>query len=188
MIDEVKPISRIVAALLFAALCVLVVAIYVFGYTGEAATRAQVDDTQAQVAALDARIGQIAANGNKNNAAGGGGAWIAASTTGVAAASVQKLVGGIITGAGATLREVQIIEPDPDAPQSDGPTPVSAVFLVETTHPGLRQILMGIAAARPLLKTEKLSIEALPKPEGEGAEMPLRIEVQVTGYWVKVSA
>ena len=188
MIDEVKPISRIVAALLFAALVLLVLAIYVFGYIGEAATRAQIDDTNAEVAALDARIGQLNANGNKNDANGVRGTWIAASTTGVAAASVQKIVGGIIADAGATLREVQIIDPDPDAPQTDGPTPVSAVFLVETTHPGLRQILMGIAAARPLLKIEKLSIEALPKPSGEGAEMPLRIEVQVTGYWVKVSA
>lgn len=188
MIDDVKSISRLVAALLFAALCVLAVAVFAFAFREQAATRAAIAEMEAQAAALDVRLSQLGANGGKVTTDGAQSAWIAAPTSGVAAAAVQKIAGDVIAGTGGTVREVQVLDPDSEASDIGGPAPVSVVFLVETTHAGLRQILMGIEAAQPLLKTDKLSIEALPKPEGAGAEAPLRIEVRITGYWLKVHA
>ena len=129
-----------------------------------------------RLAALSARGAAPAASGP---------VWITARTMPLAAAAIQKVAGDIVAGAGGTVREVQVLQPDAQSAPAAGPLPVSAEFLLETTHAGLRRILMALAATQPVLATSALSIEALPASAGANAEVPLRVDVRITGYWQK---
>ena len=184
--DDIPRFPRLLAVLAFVGLCVLVVAVFAVGVVGRAATRAAAADDGRQIADFQSRLAVL--QGRKAGPATDAAAWIVAPTTAVAAAAIQKLAGNIVAAAGGTVREVQVLPPDDSQASQPGPVPVSADFLFETTHAGLRRILMDIVATRPMLKTDALSIQALPQPPGVGTEVPLRVDMKITGYWAKAGA
>jgi hypothetical protein len=184
--ERIEAMPRLIAVPLFLVLVVVVAGIWIQAFAEHAATRAEIAAVNDEIALYDARLANGAADAG-DNPGGQPAVWISAPTQAVAAASIQKVVGDIITGAKSTVREVQVMEPDPDAPKTVGPQPVSATFLFETTHQYLRQILMTIEPMRPLLTTEAITIEAMPKPEGS-VEVPLRVELRLTGYFVEAGA
>jgi hypothetical protein len=181
--SDIPLIPRWLAVGLFAGLCCLVAAVFIIGIAGQSATWATIRSDEAGIAAFDARLAALSARGAAPAASGP--VWITARTMPLAAAAIQKVAGDIVAGAGGTVREVQVLQPDAQSAPAAGPLPVSAEFLLETTHAGLRRILMALAATQPVLATSALSIEALPASAGANAEVPLRVDVRITGYWQK---
>lgn len=183
--SKIRPLPRWVSSLLFAALCSMVVAVFMTGFGERAATTEAIATAKRQIAAFDVRLARLMAAPRTASGTTAQSEWIVATTRAVAAASIQEIVGAIVAKTGSITREVQIREQVGEGQETTWPAAVSAVFLLDTTHAGIRQILLALHSTRPLLKTEKLSIIALSRPPGDYAQIPLEVEIEVTGYWTR---
>jgi general secretion pathway protein M len=168
--------SPIVAAVAYAGLVIVLLAMVVSSVLDMLGQRAAVASSAAMLEQLDGR--KAPAPGGRSTEAGmpSGSAFLEGATVTVAGAALLQRVAGAVTKLGGNVLSSQL---DVQGTQSKAGF-VSMVASCELDQPALQSLIYDLEAGMPFLFIDQLAVQAPTTSSGEGK---LRILLAVSGQW-----